>query len=75
MTFDITFCNGEVKFTQNNCDGTLICPVKDKCQRYWSSEVAEEAVKTNHIYNSFFMLTDPNILTDKGCDHFWKKDK
>ena len=72
--FDITFCNGEVKFSQNGIEAVMICPVRDKCHRFWTEEHSKESIRLGCRLNSFFMLTDPNDLTDAGCDHFWSKD-
>lgn len=71
--FDITFCSGEVHFTQNNVEATLICPKRENCHRWWSPEKAEKAIKTGHIYNSFFLMDDPNFITDEGCENFWRE--
>lgn len=74
--FDITFCRGKVEYTDTHGDTdvqvSLDCPVKKSCKRYWTEKHAEKAIRTGNIYNSFFMLTDPNVLTDKGCDNYWK---
>ena len=72
--FDITFCKGEVNFKQNDVEGTMICPVREKCHRFWTENHTKEAERLGKVYNSFFMLTDPNVLTDEGCEHFWKEN-
>ena len=71
--FDITFCNGEVKFSQNGIEATMTCPVRDKCHRFWTEEHMKESQRLGMSLHSFFMLTDPNDLTDEGCDLFWEE--
>lgn len=68
--FDMTFCRGVVEFEQNGILATMTCPVRDKCRRFWTEAHAEKATETGNIYNSFYLLTDPNDLTDAGCDNF-----
>lgn len=73
--FDITFCNGEAHFLENGIEAALACPVKEKCYRFWTQTHAKESKRLGLRYHSFFMLTNPNDLTDKGCSHFWEKNK
>lgn len=71
--FDITFCRGEVKFMKDNVEATMICPVREKCHRYWTQEHSDESQRLGMHYHSFFLLTDPNAIDENGCREFWKK--
>lgn len=71
--FDITFCKGEANFSQNGVETKTICPVRDKCHRFWTEEHKKESQRLGMKYHSFFMLTDQNSITDTGCDNFWKE--
>lgn len=73
--FDITFCKGELQYAENGTEVIMACPVKERCHRYWSKETQKEADRLGMRYLSFFLLTDPNLITDKGCESFWEEKK
>ena len=71
--FDITFCNGKVDFSENGVMKTKECPMREKCHRFWTETHTKEAERLRMRYHSFFMLTDPNDITENGCKNFWSK--
>lgn len=72
-SFDITFCNGEVHYLENGEEIIKVCPVKGKCHRFWTKEHSQEAKRLGLRYHSFFLLTDPNSVNEKGCGSFWEE--
>lgn len=71
--FDITFCNGEAP---NKGEENIICPVREKCHRFWTEEYAKEATRLGEKYLSFMhMATEENpiFLEERGCRMFWPK--
>ena len=66
MNFDITFCRGVSE------DSGKICPIRDKCERYWTKDHSKKCIETGHIYNSF-CLVSADEMAEKGCKLFWRK--
>lgn len=74
--FDITFCKGEIPLNSNNKSATKVCPIRDKCRRYWTDNYQKEANRLKLRYFSF-VVPDGTFMSlvdlkNNNCSLFWE---
>ena len=67
IDLDITFCWGQLETEKE----IVICPKRDRCQRFWNNEYREYAKKTGDVYHSFLLMNKPEDIT--SCSNFIQK--